>query len=1114
MAWYCEKCKKIHNEDELCPGMKQQLSKHPEWVTGTANFVSLAGEEQLITTQTLDKLAQNVNKHCGTNLSYEGTQQFARDIQVFKRLNEEAFSKSGHFSSPINAKGYYENILEKAKANPKALSSFESKLTGYSQEVDWLRDKQGSLSALVEKSSLLGNNAPGIDGTTVCRYNGQIINRTTIKASKNSITSSSTAIRDVKKAIEKGYATEKDIIYAPVGAEDAARDAGLKNPVVEKHTPSEITESNGRLENKILNMQAVTEPTLSQILGQMSKGAIIGAAVSLTISSITTYVKFKNGEMTIDEAYKLICEDVLKGGLVGAGLAGVSIFLPGGLLGGIAGISVGIYFDKECSSILDEAFGKGVYITILNSSGYIYGSTYNLAERYNRIEENLISIKSYLSSATEIDEELAQCKIRRHLDQMKTELLFDTSNWSTEEYDDIRTAIKRLCTASENQYVSIKQEAWYKRLFNRITFSNKNWILVTEQIRTVSQMQEILVSILEKLSDVDEGIARIVVDAMSYIRELQNNNIILSNKIDELCKKVDLLIKVVFDIKKDLDISMLSETGKVVLKSCLYELSKRLQNSSEEQKFFANSVISNLGNCDRSGKPFDLIKYLDEISRQRILACCMVYLYLKETSTDIYSQYTEFLEEFNIGNKTIQLISQNIDDLYELCGIQGFFFKYGIVKEHTTSLKFDVNQTAYKAPNAEESFEEEFISQVLIIGQGDIKKYYKKKLHNPYIVCDGRIEISDCILYYNESKIPFKITLGKGAEMLLRNTTIICKGIDKTELIHCSQDNSIQFTNCRFIECSYFLRGDKLKSLTIKNCVLENCLSYFVRVFLADISKCSIIGNRILQNRKVFSEYDYIREPVFKIGSIGTSGNSCTFENNYIDQMEEDNRLKIRYIDCNFATVKNCTFKGINEAIRVLSIENSEFIQCNHCIELAYAVTDSYATVQKCLFVRATNVIKARPHVTIRDCIFVSCFNELISASLVNAIRIIQCIFSDIRLTEQNTHETPCCIKLACKTRNTVEDSIFDGINIEKGYLIAENRQHIKDGYICDIVSTSFAHCVTKNEDRKLNSNTIKISDSCRGIEKTNLEGGISDYQGPSEEFRSKVGCKLKTTRV
>lgn len=399
MKWYCEKCKKIHLDDELCPRIRKQLKEHPELLSEAATFTTVAGQEVLVTSQLLDKVAQGINKLAGTNLSYEGTQQFARDIQVFKRLNEEAFSRSGVFSSPENAKAYLENVLKVAKDKPGALRSLESKLTGSSQEVDWLRMKQGKLSSIWQKNTLLNGNAPGVDGVTVNRFTGKEISRTTIKASKNPMTSNSTGIKDVAEAIEKGTATEKDIIFGPKGTAAAAKEAGLSNPVVEKNTAKQIQESNERLKQKILEGQATTAPTLQQVGQKMTQGAVVGAVVSVTVSGITNYIRYKNGELSGEEAFSNVGEETLKGALVGGAMGAVTIFLPGGAIGFVAGMAIGVYFSQTCTNILDEVFGKGAYGAILNAYGYVYGMTFNLADYYKKIEMNEKKTQKNLAKA-------------------------------------------------------------------------------------------------------------------------------------------------------------------------------------------------------------------------------------------------------------------------------------------------------------------------------------------------------------------------------------------------------------------------------------------------------------------------------------------------------------------------------------------------------------------------------------------------------------------------------------------------------------------------------------------------------------------------------------------
>ena len=82
-------------------------------------------------------------------------------------------------------------------------------------------------------------------------------------------------------------------------------------------------------------------------------------------------------------------------------MGAVTIFLPGGAIGFIAGMAIGIYFNQVCKNLLDEIYGKGAYGAILNASGYIYGMTFNLSIYYKKIKENEKKTQVYLEKATE-----------------------------------------------------------------------------------------------------------------------------------------------------------------------------------------------------------------------------------------------------------------------------------------------------------------------------------------------------------------------------------------------------------------------------------------------------------------------------------------------------------------------------------------------------------------------------------------------------------------------------------------------------------------------------------------------------------------------------------------
>lgn len=288
---------KTHREDDLSPEAKEELRENPSLLSEAANFANIAAQYRLITSQDLNTAAQAVNNVLNANLTFEGTKQFARDIQVFQRLNIDAYSKSGVFSSAETAGEYLKNATE------GQLEYLKKRLTGTAQEIDWLRLKQSQLSSVLEKSALLNNNAAGVDGETISRLTGKTISRTTVKAAVGNM-GLDTNVKDVAEAVHKGTATEQDIILGVKGTKEAARNIGLNNPVQELNTAETMKDSTERLARKIEQGKAAASVTAQEAAKKMCQGAVIGAAVSLTISGVTNYIKYKNGKITLNEAFR------------------------------------------------------------------------------------------------------------------------------------------------------------------------------------------------------------------------------------------------------------------------------------------------------------------------------------------------------------------------------------------------------------------------------------------------------------------------------------------------------------------------------------------------------------------------------------------------------------------------------------------------------------------------------------------------------------------------------------------------------------------------------------------------------------------------------------------
>lgn len=396
MKWYCEKCATIHDDNELCPKIILQLKNNKDLLGEAASFITVAGEHNLITSNNMNKILKPISNLSNSDLTYEGTYQLTRDIQVFKRLNEETFVKCKVFSTPESAKKYLENT------NLRALTS---KITGVSQEVDWLRMMKGRLSNIYNESNLFNGNAAGVDGQTINRITGNSI-RVTVKASINPMTKNSTGVQDIQEALLKDTLKENEIVIGPKGIKNALRKAGVDNPVEEINSIKDIRNSNERLLKKIKNGEATTSITGKQLLKKVGQGAIIGGAISLSISSITNYIRYRNGEIDREEAFKEISKDTINGLLTGGALSGISLFFPPATIGFIAGVTIGIYINKTLSNILDEIYEKGSYKAILNSSGYVYGMTVNLLEYYKEISKNIKTTEKNINETKEISQRI------------------------------------------------------------------------------------------------------------------------------------------------------------------------------------------------------------------------------------------------------------------------------------------------------------------------------------------------------------------------------------------------------------------------------------------------------------------------------------------------------------------------------------------------------------------------------------------------------------------------------------------------------------------------------------------------------------------------------------
>lgn len=695
-----------------------------------------------------------------------------------------------------------------------------------------------------------------------------------------------------------------------------------------------------------------------------------------------------------------------------------------------------------------------------------------------------------------------------------------------EDQDALREAVKKLSSASEEQFELIKKEKWYNRVFDMVTFSQKGEKRIAEQVGTLAQAQQVLIELLMRLSDNNSSVSKLVVESMEDIKRIQEQNIFLLSKVKKL-ENISL------GIKTDMDLNKLSEANKRVLCGCLYLINTQDNNTSDNQKTFANRVIKYLNVDVQMDNPLAALEDMDTESKKRILNCCMEYMFLKTCSSDGYESYEDFVSEFDFGNKTVKSIENQILSLYNLRGLDGFFEKYQY--ENFESLDdffvLDFEERSDVSVISEDDdveMTDEVISTIMQIKAGETKTFKNKNIHlKAFINCEGNIIFDHCIIYYNESDSGDEITLSKDASLTILNSQIICKGHDERAFITCEGDTQVTIDRTSFEDCAFFLKSSCDCVFSMTNCQLHNCYRDFLELYIyrGEKSDCVIRDNIIIQDGLApfySSETEFGRPTLINVNSF--YGKAISFINNTVVETEKFRTADIAegkynnticYFSCDFGEVKNCSFKGISSSIDALKYVECRFENCTAAIHPRYNYSSSTkAYIDNCVFVECTNVISTEENTQIKNCQFVSCYDYIISPNDFNGgVSVEFCQFINTRNSIKNDGFVSKFSSLACVTFRRAKESktkanflkkcIFDGVELGDNFLIAALGNEKPSGTVTYIESCDFKNCSTKRESGEIIKEFIEYDtlfkknvdfhanhvSECRGLDRINMEG-------------------------
>lgn len=707
---------------------------------------------------------------------------------------------------------------------------------------------------------------------------------------------------------------------------------------------------------------------------------------------------------------------------------------------------------------------------------------------------------------------------------MQQELVLDYEYYHEEQcsFQDLQVASNKLTAATEAQFEEIKNEKWFNRVFNLITFSNNKEKRMANQIQNITQAQELFIEVLVRLSERDTRISELVSESFEQIEQLSQNDVLLAKRIHQLEKRS------ILGITKETDIEDLSETEREILGGLFYELMQRFTDVSEYQKNYANSVLNYL---EVEAQEINVIEAIHSIKnidkKKKIFTCCLEYSFLNGLSFDFPEKVEDLVDEFDFGNRTMREVKKQIQALYHLRGVDGFMDRYGNYD--------DIDESFYAEIPVIETVEEEIeveqqavtIDTILHIPKGETKVFKNNIIQiNSFIKCEGNLEFQNCIIHYNDSDTPDEITLGEGATLKISHSKVICHGLDESPFIQGAENNQIELYESSFYDCAFFIEAENNATITMDGCQLYNpFVNFFKHGNYANemevvISNSSIHFSELLA--KFYQENTlsgFGNDSVINLyGSILVKECTILAEDGF--KFKSDDQYTI-FNFLNGAEFENCTFRNLDHCINGFTkISKCIFDNCVETINANYQEGE----IINSLFIANEQAIEGN-NLLIENNQFVDCKNEVISGrelqiqfcefyNLTNDVNLdvdeYQSNNSDSHLLKSNSAAASISLSIfKDDTQTTIHKCLFNGVDTQAGFLIKGNTIESISSPKVVVKDCHFQNCATKRESNKIIKESsyyfglfnkmrktypVKI-ENCTGLENTNKENNfVEDF--------------------
>ena len=542
------------------------------------------------------------------------------------------------------------------------------------------------------------------------------------------------------------------------------------------------------------------------------------------------------------------------------------------------------------------------------------------------------------------------------------------------DLDDLRQATERLLQGNEQELQAIKDEPWYRRVFDLVTFSDKKDIRVSSHIQTLAQAQGIFAEILARLSNTDHHVMTLLESVSSDIKRLSDNDIRLARRIVAIeyadCNFAD----------QD-TIKGFSEHENKILASLITGLSEAT-NPNRQQQRYAKNLFDTLQIQEANATdPAILLQKVSNIDHKRhMLHCCLEYIFLGNEALALDQIDEHFAESFDFGKKTWTELKQRIDRKHRTLGIDGFVEsapETEVPDEFVVTLDFELTEEiAEQVPR-----EDVEIKGILTIASGETKEFRNANLYfKSFINCAGTLILHNCSIDYGGATAQVRILLKDGGQLQIEQSEILCLLSEepKFEFITCEGKTSISIRNSILSDCSHFIKS--ADSLEISDCTIRNPGNKFIASSYDSTSYSLFRSFFIFEKpsnfrKNEYEEYGYI----FKFDADLAGSSTITYCTFIADDCFNNNS-KIVLIYSRNGDINNCLFSDISNAIKGNTSAN------NCSFKNVFSVISGHSSpkgVQNCKFEDCQKAIDINGNnIPISNCTFLHCAHVFSGAGL------------------------------------------------------------------------------------------------------------------------------------